>query len=324
MDRFFSIHRKFSVPVISVGNITWGGTGKTPIVIELLKLLIKENFKPAVLMRGYFRYAKHPIILRDGAVGVNVLDTGDEPLLISRSVPQSIVVVGADRYDNALKFKNEINSNIYILDDGFQHWSINRDLDIVCVNAVNPFGNGMLIPAGILREKPKALKRAMIVIITNSDMISNEDLKKLKETLFNFSGKEPIVTYYGDFEYKNTDLKTNFDLDLLKKSEVYSLSAIGFNKSFENSIKKSGVKIKCNIVLRDHSYYNNSMISKIIRSNNLNKKNSYFIITAKDAVKFQNIDINIKKKIVVLIVKPKFEIGEEEWGKKVLKNLQFF
>ncbi|MDR2676673.1 MAG: tetraacyldisaccharide 4'-kinase [Endomicrobium sp.] len=321
-DRYIiNRHKKLFKPVISVGNITLGGTGKTPIVIELLRLFVKNNLRPVVLTRGYFRCNKHPILLENGAVNnIDVSDVGDEALLISKTVPQSTVIVGSNRYSNVLKFKNKIIPDVFILDDGFQHWHIKRDLDIVCVNASNPFSNGKLIPAGSLREKPAALKRASIIIITNSDMISNTSLENLKKKLLNFSSTDPIETYYGDFEYKTTDLKTDFDLELLKKSEIYSLSAIGFSEGFNHSIRKSGIEIKGSISLRDHSYYNNDMIKNIV----LNRKNSCFIITSKDAVKFQNIDIDILKKIAVLIVKPKFKTGEKNWEQIILKSLQFF
>ncbi|WP_095558761.1 tetraacyldisaccharide 4'-kinase [Candidatus Endomicrobiellum trichonymphae] len=167
-DRKFSILKKLSKPAISVGNLAWGGTGKTTVAIELLNLLVKNNLKPAVLTRGYRRRGRSSVILKNGAVGISASDSGDEPLLIAGNVPKACVIVGADRYNNALKHEREINPDIYVLDDGFQHWNIQRDLDIVCINAANPFGNGMLMPAGILRERPAALKRAGFVIITNS------------------------------------------------------------------------------------------------------------------------------------------------------------
>ena len=320
-NRKFSSPKKLSKPVISVGNITWGGTGKTPIVIELLNFLIKNNLKPAVLTRGYARKNKNPLLLKDGASGVSVLDSGDEPLLIAKSVPKACVIVGADRYSSALNFENKINPDVYVLDDGFQHWNIQRDLDIVCVNATNPFGNGMLIPAGILREKPESLKRAGIVIITNSDMVSEKELHKLETKIFALSGKQSIVSYYSGFEYKKTDLNTSFSFELLKKSDVYSLSAVGFAKGFKNSIEKSGIEVKNSIVLRDHSSYTDEMLKKIIDRKD---KNSYFVVTAKDAVKFQNINTSIKEKIAVLIVNPHFITEKEQWEREVLKTLQYF
>ncbi|GMO67607.1 MAG: tetraacyldisaccharide 4'-kinase [Endomicrobiia bacterium] len=320
-DRTFRNSKRLSKPVISVGNLTWGGTGKTPIVIEILNLLTNNNLKPAVLTRGYYRSNKVPLLLSNGGTGVDTSNSGDEPLLIARSVPKTAVIVGVNRYKNALRFESEVKPDIYVLDDGFQHWSIKRDLDVVCINAANPFGNGMLIPAGILREKPEALKRADIVIITNADMISDESLKKLKESVFILSGQEPVVTCYGNFKYKTVDLSTNFDAELLRKSSVYSLSAVGFAKGFKNSIEKSGIRVKGDIILRDHIDYNHNMIKRII---NRKDKNSFFIITAKDAVKLKDISCDIKEKVVVLVVEPQFETGREQWEQKILRHLQFF
>lgn len=114
IDKKFSSSKRLSQPVISVGNITWGGTGKTPIVIELLNFLIKNNLKPVVLTRGYSRNHKVPIVLKNGANDVAVLDSGDEPLLIAKSIPKADVIVGAYRYDNALKFEKETNPDVYV------------------------------------------------------------------------------------------------------------------------------------------------------------------------------------------------------------------
>jgi tetraacyldisaccharide 4'-kinase len=318
-DRKFSSQKRLSKPVISVGNITWGGTGKTPIVIELLNFLTSNNLKPVVLTRGYSRKSKIPLFLKGGADGIDVLTSGDEPLLIAKSVPGTCVIVGSNRYKNALKFNSEVTPDVYVLDDGFQHWNIRRELDIVCVNAANPFGNGMLIPAGILREKPQALKRAGIIIITNSDMVLSKELKELESKILALSGKKSIVTYYGGFEYKTVDLNTDFNPEFFEKADVYSLSAIGFARGFKNSIERSGIIIKDNIVLRDHSSY--ADLKNIISQKS---ENSCFIITAKDAVKFQNIDANIKERIAVLVVKLQFAKGKDQWEQEVLRCLQSF
>jgi len=320
-NRYFKIQKQLSKPVISVGNLTHGGTGKTPIVIEILKLFIKNNFIPVVLTRGYSRRSNTPFILKNGAVGVNVLDSGDEPLLIAKNVPKASVIVGVDRYRNALKFVSSVNPDVYVLDDGFQHWSMHRNLDVVCLNAANPFGNGMLIPAGILRESPSNLKRAGLVVITNSNMIPCEKLLKLEKTVLALSGQKPIVTYYGDFKYKTIDLNMDFDSKVLKKSNVYALSGIGFPVGFKNSIENSGIKLKGSIILRDHFNYNIGTLRKIISKK---EKNSYFISTEKDAVKFQNIDIDLKKKIAILVVKPIFRTGKLQWEQEILRHLPFF
>jgi tetraacyldisaccharide 4'-kinase len=320
-DRKFTTAEKLTAPVISVGNITWGGTGKTPIVIELLEFLSVNKFKSAVLTRGYLRKAKMSVLLKNGAEDICAEVSGDEPLLIAKSVPEAVVIVGAGRYNNASIFDAKIKPDVYVLDDGFQHWKIKRDLDIVCLNAARPFGNGMLIPSGILRENPKSLKRADIIVVTNCDMISKGSLSELEKKLFNLSGKEAILTFYGDFKYKKIDLKTDFSSKLLKKSKVYSLSAIGFTQGFKNSIEKSGITLKDSIILRDHSRYCAQELNNLISKK---ETDAYFIVSAKDAVKLQNVDTKIKEKIAVLTVRPQFIKGKERWEQTILKRLQSF
>jgi tetraacyldisaccharide 4'-kinase len=320
-DRKFTTVKKLSKPVISVGNITCGGTGKTPIVIELLEFLVANKFKSTVLTRGYLRKNKIPVLLKNGASDVCATTSGDEPLLIARSVTNATVIVGVDRYSNALMFGSKTNFDVCVLDDGFQHWKIKRDLDIVCVNAASPFGNGMLVPFGILREKPKSLKRADVIVVTNCDMISKDNLNKLEKKLFELSGKEVVLTFYGGFKYKKIDLKTDFNVKLLKKSKVYSLSATGFPQGFKSSIEKSGITLKDSIILRDHSRYVNYELNKLISQK---ETDVYFVVTAKDAVKLQNIDAKTKEKISVLMVKPQFIKGKEKWEQIILKCLQSF
>ncbi|MDR1417854.1 MAG: tetraacyldisaccharide 4'-kinase [Endomicrobium sp.] len=320
LDKNLSKPKRLQKPVISVGNITVGGTGKTPIVIELLKFLVKNKVKPTVLTRGYLRKAKKTVLLKNGTTNLDVTISGDEPMLIAKSVPETFVIVGTNRYCNARKFENKINTDVYVLDDGFQHWSIQRDLDIVCINAFNPFGNGMLLPAGILREPIKALKRADIIMLTNSDMISQTQLASLRNEILSLTEKDSIVTYYDNFEYTSLDLKTNFDIRVLKESNLYSLSAIGFANGFENCILKSGLEIKDSIILKDHSVFDNKFLNDVIKK----YKNAYFIVTAKDAVKLDNIDEDIKRKIVVLKVTPKFITGKEQWESSIINVLQSF
>jgi tetraacyldisaccharide 4'-kinase len=318
IDKYCHIPKKLDKPVISIGNITWGGNGKTPIVIALLKLLIKNNLNPVVLTRGYCRKTRKPILLYNGASNTNVLDSGDEPLLIARSVPHANVIVGANRYKNALKFRNKLQPDIYILDDGFQHWNIYRNMDIVCLNAFKPFGNGCLIPSGPLREPPKSLKRAKIIIITNSDMITDVELSNLKQLIMTLCRNEPIITYYGNIKYKQINLCTDFDFNLLRSSNTknYALSGIGFPEGFYNSIKRSGIKLESSIRLRDHCYFNRNILNKIIQPK---VDNSYFIVTEKDAIKMQNINPIFKKKIAVLSVQPIFKYGTTKLEQTILQ-----
>jgi tetraacyldisaccharide 4'-kinase len=318
-DRFFTKSKTLNKPVISVGNITWGGTGKTPVVIELLEFIIKQNMRPAVLTRGYGRKDGSPLLLKGGAEGADPSRSGDEPLLIARSVPEASVIAGARRYDNALKFEKEINPDVFVLDDGFQHWNIKRELDIVCINAANPFGNGMIIPAGILREPVKALERAGLVVITNSDMAGKAELEALQKKIYDSCGKEAVVAHYGACGFKRLDIKNDFDAGKLKDEGAYLLSGIGFSDGFKNSAQKAGVKIKGRFVLRDHKSYSREMMRGIFDKTG----GAYLLTTAKDAVKIAFFaDEKINEKIAVLAVKPVFETGKEQWEKTILKSLR--
>ncbi|MDR3111903.1 MAG: tetraacyldisaccharide 4'-kinase [Elusimicrobiota bacterium] len=304
LDKIFTRSKKLTKPVISVGNITWGGTGKTPIVIEIAKFFVSQGKKPVILTRGYGRKFKKPVLLKNGGQNIAVFQSGDEAMLIAKSVPQADVIVGAKRYKNALFFEKETTPDVYILDDGFQHWKIKRNVDIVCINGANPFGNDMLLPAGILREYPKkALKRASTIVITNSDFA--KDLPLLESKILAYSGVFPTSVYYGNYKFKTLNLKDDFDIKKFKNTKVYSLCAIGFSQGFKNSLKKTGVKTQKSFNLKDHKSYTKKDIEKIF---NEIGDGSFLVITAKDAVKIDVIiDDQLKSQIAVLTLSPIFK-----------------
>ncbi|MDR0485663.1 MAG: tetraacyldisaccharide 4'-kinase [Elusimicrobiota bacterium] len=319
-DKTLSKPKKLSRPVISVGNLTCGGTGKTPLVIEIAKFAAGRNKRAAVLTRGYGRKSKEPVLLKDGALNADIASCGDEALLIAKSVPQASVIIGANRFSNALKFENETKTDFYILDDGFQHWHISRNLDIVCINAANPFGNGFLIPAGILREPVNALKRADLIIITNSDAASAEQISYIKSKIKEFSNAEPIISRYGGYRLKQLNLLDDFDIEKDKDKKFYSLSAIGFDGGFKNSLKKAGFKIERHFQFRDHFNFTRQSLEKVFES-----ADGIVIVTAKDAVKIEKAaSADMKAKFAVLSVSPIFEYGKDLWEEKILKVLQSF
>jgi len=321
-DKALKKPQQLSKPVISVGNLTWGGTGKTPIVIELAKFIIAEGKKPVILTRGYGRKSKNPILLKDGGAGIDIKESGDEAMLIAKSVPQADIIIGSNRYENALKFQSKTQADIYILDDGFQHWKIKRDLDIVCINAANPFGNGLLIPAGILRERIFALKRADLIIITNADMASPQQLENIKQKINPFYKKEFIISQYGGYEIKKLNLIDNFDIQTLKSRSIYALSAIGFAEGFQNSLKKAGIEIKNSFKLKDHHSYSLKSLQDIYKQI---EKAAILMITAKDAVKIAQIaDEQIQAQIAVLTVKADFQTGKQIWQKEISNILASF
>ena len=146
--------------VFSVGNITVGGTGKTPLVIWLCRFLAQKDFSCAILTRGY----KAAFSIQRS--NIRVQDYKDELAMLAENCPQAKIVVNSDRVAGAIRAINEFEARILIMDDGFQHRRLARDLDIVMIDATQPFGYGRLLPAGLLREPISSLKRADVVVIT--------------------------------------------------------------------------------------------------------------------------------------------------------------
>jgi tetraacyldisaccharide 4'-kinase len=159
--------RRATVPVISVGNLAVGGTGKTPLVAWIARRLLVEGLVPAVVSRGYGGTAgPGPLVVSTGGgPRVNARTCGDEPHLLARSLAGTIVVVGADRIEGA-RCAAAAGAGAVLLDDGFQHRHLARDLDIVVLDARAPFDDGRLLPRGSLREPPAALARAQMVVLT--------------------------------------------------------------------------------------------------------------------------------------------------------------
>lgn len=159
------------IPVVSVGNLTVGGTGKTPAAAWIVKRLAERGRRPAVVSRGYGGAAgAGPVVVSPSS---RCEEVGDEPVLLSE-LTRSIVVVGSDRAAGVRK-ASELGADVAVLDDGFQHRRLARDLDVVLLDAAEPFGNGRLLPAGPLREPPAALFRAGIVVLTRADAAGAAD-----------------------------------------------------------------------------------------------------------------------------------------------------
>ncbi|HWT00107.1 MAG TPA: tetraacyldisaccharide 4'-kinase [Pyrinomonadaceae bacterium] len=185
---------KITQPVVSVGNITTGGTGKTPLVEWVARAAAREGRRPCVLTRGYGREdAGRRVIVSDGErVLADAREGGDEPRLLAETLRGIAAVVSdADRVSAARWAAEHLESDLFILDDGFQHLRLARDLDIVAVDATNPWGGGRLLPRGRLREPLKGLKRADLLILTRTEQAADADsLRKQAERL---SGGRPVI-----------------------------------------------------------------------------------------------------------------------------------
>src|ERR1017187_5804553 len=179
---FLSVKR-LPHPTICVGNITVGGTGKTPLVIRLASDLLAKGLKPAVLLRGYKRekVKRHPVLVRDAKrILAGVAEAGDEAMELASRLPGACVGVGADRHAVGSFILETQSVDCFILDDGFQHHRLGRDINIVTVDVTDPWGGGRLLPAGLLREPPEALRRADAVVLTRTGAVGPDRLAVLR------------------------------------------------------------------------------------------------------------------------------------------------
>lgn len=245
------------LPLISVGNLTYGGTNKTPFVEMLAKFTSYNDIKTGIVTRGYSGRNNHTIILTNGH-GCRAL-TGDEPLLLSRKLPDIPVAVAKNRLDGVKALRNS-GIELVIADDAFQHKTLGRDVDIVLIDAVCPFGTGKLIPAGIMREKISALSRANIAVITKSDQVTKDELARIYDTVKKYISPDKIFTsrlehdgwiLYGSDKFPD------------KGAKVFTFSAIGSPESFKRSLHTKNFVITGSKNFTDHHKYSANDLEKL-------------------------------------------------------------
>jgi tetraacyldisaccharide 4'-kinase len=289
---FFRLHlfkrKKITCPVISVGNLTLGGTGKTPAVIQIAQFLKRNNRRPVVISRGYGRKDEAKIIVvSDGrSVLVDTQSGGDEPVMIGSNLQGIPVVVGSRRHQAALLAIQRFSPDVMVLDDGFQHIQLKRDLDIVLLDARNPFGNGKLFPAGILREPMNALRRAQAVLITNTNM--SADVEKLKKTIRENTQARIFTSRHVPvdlIDYRSHDIKS---LAVLRGSKVLALSGIARPDYFTSLLKSLGADIVAACTYPDHFDYQRSDLATIFQKA-ADEKVSMIITTEKDATRLEKL-----------------------------------
>ena len=247
-------------PVVSVGNITVGGTGKTPMVILLAKLLREKGHRPAVLSRGYGARTKAPVnIVSDGnRILIGWHEAGDEPVLIASSVSGIPVLTGPRRFLTGRAALGHLGADVLILDDAFQHRALYRDIDIVLIDAARPFGNGRLLPGGPLREPAKALGRAHLLIRTGSSREPESSLPEIPE-MPSFRGfHRPL----GVVEGKTGRL---LPAASLQGQKVCAFAGIGRPEAFRRSLNELDSEIVSFRPFPDHHPYSRADLDSLRR-----------------------------------------------------------
>lgn len=283
---------KVPLKVVSVGNITLGGTGKTPFVIALAGIY-KENLRrePTVLIRGY---------------------GWDEQAMLKKNLPDNPILVGESRVRSAHKAIKLYGSDTSILDDGFQHWEMHRDLDIVLIDSRNPFGNGQLFPRGILREPVSSIRRAHVVVFTKVNRAA-VDTDAIKSRLRNIkSGLIFLEAVHAPAHFYETRTRKVHSLAFVKGRKVMLLSSIGDPGYFEETVKSLGAAVAGHIVFPDHHNYRKKDAERIMK---ICEEKSFDIIvtTDKDMVKLGRMSLSLgPHTLVTLMVEMRILKGKEE------------
>jgi len=299
---------------ISIGNLTTGGTGKTPLVAYVAGLLAERGEIVCILTRGYGRKdASKRILVSDGHHLLAALEeSGDEPYeLAQKLLGKAGVIADADRVAAAEWAKRKFGVTAFILDDGFQHRRSKRDVDIVCVDATDPFGGRQMLPAGRLREPIENLQRADAVVITRSDLVENlQDLKSeisdLRSEIPVFTAKNKIVGFTKMERMPAKELKTVI-AESIKGKPMLAFCGLGNPENFYSLLRRDGLSLSGTRSFPDHHKYSQSDVTQMESAARASSA-SIFVTTAKDAVKL----LDLQFEFPCYVVKIEVEIDEPE------------
>ncbi len=296
-------------PTIAIGNITTGGTGKTPTVIKIAQMIENLGYNVGITLRGYGQSTKHP---------------ADETLLYLRELPGRIIVANPDRIkggNDAIK----LGAEAIVSDDAYQHRRLGRDINICLVDATFPFGKGRLLPAGRLREPISTLKRTDIIIITKADCITSEKLRNLKSKIFSIVPNAIILLSIHRPKHFSTISADKIPLEYLSDKPASAFAGIGNPEGFIAGLKKLNINIKNFVKFPDHCRYTPRELRKIKSYVN----DEYIICTTKDIIKLneemlKEANINPDKLLALEMEIEFLENGEEILRSELEKILSEF
>ncbi len=283
------------IQVISIGNVTAGGTGKTPVTEIFARTLAAEGRKVAILSRGYRRKEApwwqrvftqvilKPLVVSDGKhVLLDSAVGGDEPYMLASNLPGVAVVVDRDRVKAGRYAIKRLGCDTLILDDGFQYQKLKHSIEVVLVDSTNPFGNGRMLPRGILREPARHLKRADIIFLTKCRGDSSQVIEEIRQ--YNRTA-EIVECNHAPRVLKDVWSREEFPLEWLRGKTLCTLSGIASPKGFENSLRHLGSKVVwCERYADHHRYDSSEILYALNRTADMGA--DALVTTEKDAVRF--------------------------------------
>lgn len=311
----------FKVPIISIGNLTFGGTGKTPMIIWLTSKLESYGFDTVILTRGYKGKLEHKdgIIMGGQRFLSNPQEYGDEPLLISKKMKTGAVIVGKRRSQNLKKYFPIVKPDVVLLDDGFQHIQLYRSFNIVLFDALLSLDKYRAAPIGHLREGLTALKDADAILISRVDQVSDGAVEKLLDFISRYHRSGIPI---GKFAYEPVDIVDCFDkhvmsLEDLNDKKVIALTGIASPDSFYHLLASHGAQIVKKMVYPDHYFFEHKDINDILIQ--CVQHDAIVVTSEKDMVKIRKVTKD--PRFVSVNIQVKFLSGEEDLLQKIRRIL---
>jgi tetraacyldisaccharide 4'-kinase len=302
---------RLGCPVVSVGNLTVGGTGKTPAVELAVRTLLELGHRPAVVSRGYGRRTHGIQIVADAAsIRLDAEEGGDEPFLLARRLPGVPVVVGGNRHAAGRHAITRFGVSAIVLDDGFQHRTLAKDVEIVMARARAPWGNGRLLPRGPLREPVSALRRASLIVVSGAS--SADDVAEVADAARRYAPRTPVLAarHVPTDCWEVATMKYQPVESLLGK-RLFAFAGIGAPAGFRHTLKEAGVVEAGFSRFADHHWYTREEIRGLDAAAAACGADG-LVTTEKDWVRLRRLPVP-KRPIYVVGVRLVLLSGETEW-----------
>jgi tetraacyldisaccharide 4'-kinase len=270
-DRGWKASHRAGVPVVSVGNLTVGGTGKTPCVEYIARRYRAWDLRVTILSRGYGSHE-----------GPN-----DEALVLEENLPDVPHLQGPDRVALARIAVEELESEVLVLDDGFQHRRLARNLDVVLLDATEPWGHGYLLPRGLLRESPRGLRRADLIVLTRCDQVAGEAIERLRHQVGRWAPGVPVLlASHRPAEWINAEQRTQA-LAVLQGTPAAAFCGLGNPEAFRRTLLDLGVMVGAFRVFPDHHAYTRTDVEDLRNWARQEATAGVVVTTQKDLVKLR-------------------------------------